>query len=193
MDENRMRNNEAPNLQGHFLVADPKLSHSALERSVILVLQDDQHGTFGVALNQVSGRHSGSGLSNVSGLKELQEGSSLVGGDTGSPIFAIHQSRALADLEIPGGIFLSSESGKLNVLMQQISSPYRIVLGVVGWEKEEIRSEIAQGLWCPMMASPEQIFGDPQSIWRDCWKRYGRDPLAEVLGPVKFPPHPQCN
>ena len=116
MDENRMRNNEAPNLQGHFLVADPKLSHSALERSVILVLQDDQHGTFGVALNQVSGRHSGSGLSNVSGLKELQEGSSLVGGDTGSPIFAIHQSRALADLEIPGGIFLSSESGKLNVL-----------------------------------------------------------------------------
>ncbi|MCH2179715.1 MAG: YqgE/AlgH family protein [Mariniblastus sp.] len=193
MDENRIRNSSAPTLQGDFLVADPKLSHSAFEQSVILVLQDDHHGTFGVVLNQMSSSHLGDGLSSGLALRELHNAAFRSGVEMSLPIFAIHQSKDLADIEISEGIFLSAESSKLDTFMHQISVPYRIVFGVVGWEKEEIRSEIAQGFWCPMSAAPEQIFGDPQTIWRDCWKRRSRERFAEVVGELKFPPHPQCN
>jgi putative transcriptional regulator len=193
MNTNRMKDEFVPNLQGHFLVAAPILSNSAFQRSVILILQDDHNGTFGVALNQIADVESANQFKSMSGVPNLKDASAFVGGDKGGPIFAIHRSRALADLEIPGGIFLSSQAEKLNELMGQIESPYRLVLGVVGWAKEEIRREIGQGLWLPMSASPDQIFGDPNSLWRECLRRHGRDLLTSVIGPVQFPPSSQHN
>lgn len=195
MNRNRMENQFHPNLQGHFLVATPKLSHSnsTFQRSVILVLQDDHNGTFGVALNRVADVESGEDFGSPPGVPDLKVASNYVGGDQGGPIFAIHQSRALADLEIPGGIFLSAQSEKLNELMGQIESPYRLVLGVVGWEKKQVRQEINKGLWLPMTASHEEIFGDPASLWRECLRRHGRDELVRVVGPVHFPPSAQHN
>ena len=193
MNINRMKDEFVPNLQGHFLVAAPKLSNSVFQRSVILILQDDHNGTFGVALNRVAEVESAGEFQSISGVPNLKDASTFVGGAKGGPIFAIHRSRALADLEIPGGIFLSSQAEKLNELMEQIESPYRLVLGVVGWAKEEIRQEIGQGLWLPMSASPDEIFGDPNCLWRECLRRHGRDQLTRIIGPVQFPPSCQHN
>ncbi|MCH2183674.1 MAG: YqgE/AlgH family protein, partial [Mariniblastus sp.] len=150
-------------------------------------------GTFGVALNKVADIETGEDFGSLPGVPNLKDASNYVGGDQGGPIFAIHRTRALADLEIPGGIFLSSQAEKLNELMEQIDSPYRLVLGVVGWEKKKVRQEISQGLWLPMSASPEEIFGDPSSLWRECLRRHGRDQLTRVVGPVHFPPSSQHN
>lgn len=193
MNTNRMKDEFLPNLQGHFLVAAPTLSDSLFQRSVILILQDDHNGTFGVALNQIAEVESADHYKSISGVPNLKDASAFVGGENGGPIFAIHRSRALADLEIPGGIFLSAQAEKLNELMEQIESPYRLVLGVVGWAKEEIRNEISQGLWLPMSASPDEIFGDPKSLWRECLRRHGRDQLTHVVGPLHFPPSCQHN
>ncbi len=193
MNKNRMKNEFHPNLQGQFLVAAPKLADSAFHRSVILILQDDHNGTFGVALNRISDVVSLKDFNNISGVPDLKAAASLIGGSNGSPIFAIHRSRALADLEIPGGIFLSSEAEKLNELMEQIESPYRLCLGVVGWAKQEVRQEISRGLWLPMSASPDEIFGDPNLLWRECLRRHGRDQLTRVVGPLNFPTSPQHN
>ena len=87
MNNNRMKDEFVPNLQGHFLVAAPMLSHSTFQRSVILILQDDHNGTFGVALNQNADVESANEFKSMSGVPNLKDASAFVGGAKGGPIF----------------------------------------------------------------------------------------------------------
>ena len=170
-----------PNLKGSLLVASPTEAALDYEQSVVFVVQDDDNGTFGVALNLSADEETVEKFHELAGVQTEHE-TDIVVGPLGGPVFAIHQAEDLAELEMPGGIYLSSQITTLHELMGQLDHPYRIVLGIVGWEKDEIRQEIAAGNWILMSASPEEIFADSDWIWERCLIRHGRETFLDVIG-----------
>ena len=61
-------------------------------------------------------------------------------------------------------------------------SPYRIVLGVGGWQNNRIHAEINAGLWYPIQCDPEIVFEDTSVMWMLGLRRYGDNVAEDVTG-----------
>ena len=103
-------------MPGTILVAAPGLRNTALERGVILVLQNTSKGVFGVLLNKPGSQELRSAWVQMTGTSAGEE-SLIHGGPIGGPVFAIHQDQSLAEMEIQGGVFVSAASEKVEELV----------------------------------------------------------------------------
>jgi putative transcriptional regulator len=177
---------------GSYLIASPLLDESPFRRSVVFVLQDTEEGTFGIVLN----RPGDSGMKNawkqMTG-STLSEGCIVQGGPLGGPVLAIHRDRSLAEYEVPGGIYVSSQAEKLSELLKLDESALRIVFGIAAWKCGQLSDEINRGLWYQMDAPPGHVFDDATFMWEEFLRRYGQTTLSRVVGIRRFPPDPSCN
>jgi putative transcriptional regulator len=177
---------------GSFLVAAPSLKGSPFEQTVVFVIQHDKHGTFGVVLNRPAAPELKTAWQLLSGSRS---GDSCIvhGGPIGGPVFAIHQEKTLAELEMPGGICVSADKQVLNRLAQRHEADYRIVFGVAGWQFGQLSDEIQQGVWFSLEADPQHLFDDPDFMWENFLRQYGRQVLEEIVEPRHIPENPWLN
>ncbi len=115
------------------------------------------------------------------------------GGPIGGPIFAIHQHHSIAEMEMPGGIFVTAQSDKFHELVEQDVSQYRIVFGVAGWQQGQLVQELDEGLWYNIDGDAEQVFDDPDWMWEKSIRRYGQQVLCDVIGLKNIPPNAPWN
>lgn len=177
---------------GSLLIASPSLYNSPFQKAVILILQCNQNGTFGVVLNRPANEEIKFAWHELTGSNE-GDGNIVNGGPIGGPVFAIHQHHSIAEMEMPGGIFVTAESEKFQQLVQQDDSQYRIVFGVAGWKQGQLIDELAQGNWFTLHGDAEQVFEDPDWMWEKSIRRYGRQVLCEVIGRTDLPDNPLAN
>lgn len=77
----------------------------------------------------------------------------------------------------------ASDTGDFQLgLDDGIISPYRIVLGIAGWQRSQINAEIDAGLWYPIQGEPDIVFEATKSMWIKGMRRYGDDVLWDVTG-----------
>ncbi len=177
---------------GTLLVASPALGDSPFQRTVVFVLQNNQEGTFGVVLNRPGDEKMKFAWQKLTG-SELGKRFIMQGGPIGGPIFALHQEERLAEIEMPGGIFVSAASEKFEQLVRRDDTAYRIVFGVSGWKRGQLNEEISEGLWFTMDANAEQVFDDPTWMWEKSIRRYGQQLICEVFGIDGLPESPLLN
>lgn len=192
--QNRISNNWSTggNLVGQLLVASPLVGREDQSRAVILVLQDNAEGTFGVDLTQPADVETTDAWSKMTGRK-LAGQSMVKGGPHGGPVFAIHRYKRIAELTISGGIYVSADSGLLDQLIQAPIESYRIVFGVAAFEIDELLDEIERGIWCLVDVHAEDIFDEPGAIWHNSIRRYGEQTIRKVTGVSRFPKSPGLN
>ena len=177
---------------GTILVAAPGLRNTPLERGVILVLQNNDNGVFGVMLNKPGSQELRSAWLQMTGTSEGEE--SLVhGGPIGGPVFAIHQDQSLAEMEIQGGVFISAASEKVEELIRQTGVDYRIFFGVAGWNHQQLSREMDGGCWLQINGSPEIVFESPDGMWEKSLRVYGANTMCDVIGLSSLPGDPQLN
>ncbi len=184
---------ESPSLQGKLLVASPQLTDTRFERSVVLVMQHDQRGSFGVALNKPAGDKVKTAWEKLTGTENTDQRSIVSGGPLKGPVFAIHQLPSLGDAAMPGGLYVSAQVNKLQQLMSQIEKPYRIVVGIAGWQQGQLLAELESGCWYLLPADAETVFDDPEWMWETCLQECGRQQIADILGYDDFPDDPTNN
>ncbi len=177
---------------GTLLVASPALANSPFQRTVVFVLQNNQEGTFGVVLNRPGDEKMKFAWQKLTG-SELGERFIMQGGPIGGPIFALHQEEGLAEMEMPGGVFVSAQSETFHQLIERDESAYRIVFGVSGWKFGQLSQEIKQGLWFTLDGNAEQVFDDPTLMWEKSIRRYGQQLICEVIGINGLPESPLLN
>ena len=90
-------------------------------------------------------------------------------------------------------MFLSVDSEQIKTLSASESIPYRIYLGLAGWELGQLEKEIKQGLWLMADATKDDIFSDSDTLWENTLRRRGRELLGEMLRVDRFPPDPHQN
>ncbi len=183
--------NESNNY-GAFLVATEKLTGSKFERSVVLLMQDDQRGTFGVALNKPANESVRTAWKQLTGA-DTSDAPLVAGGPLQGPVFALHQLPSLSDVEMPGGLHVSAQVENIQQLVEQYESPYRIFVGIAGWQPGQLQDELESGLWYSLPLDVATVFDDPDWMWEMCVQEYGRLQIEEIIGQEIWLDDPSLN
>ncbi len=181
--------------KGHFLIANPVLPDPNFSRTVVLLCNHDEQGSFGLVINRpapISAKEVFEGM----GVSESPTGKLFIGGPVSpSQVFYLCQSKMpLPELDaISDGVYMGMSWELLDNLMMRIEDPknnIRFYMGYSGWGAGQLAGEMDRLSWLTCEAQSEFIFQEnEESIWAYAVKSMGKD--YEYL--IKAPVNPQWN
>jgi len=200
MSQNRLTQFRSPrqSLLGKLLIASPHVGAGfSFSHSVVLVLQDSDEGVFGVVLNRPASPEMLLAWQEVAGKPTFAAEKLVAGGPVQGPVLAIHREQELAEVEIQGGLFVSVQQEAIEQLsemeMFEDDLNFRIVLGAVNWEADQLKREIDQGVWFVVDGEPDSVFSDSSTLWERSLRRYGAESIRKLTGIQNFPADPLLN
>ena len=177
-----------------LLLSMPQLADPNFERSVILMLEHDDEGSFGLVLNQPSDTP----MNELLALLELDwQGDREAVVWNGGPVmptsgWVLHGPSAVAAEIAPtlqqalekGGsfalgseLFLSSSPEILGRLAENPPDDLRFFLGYSGWGPGQLAEEMMRGSWLHASTDPELIFRCPaEDMWLRALRSLGIEP-----------------
>ncbi len=177
---------------GILLIADPFLKDPNFLRTVVLLCEHNEEGSFGFVINRPYG-------STLEQLIPEMSGFSL-------PVFyggpvqmdTIHFVHQYPD-EIPGGQEIMDGiywGGDFNRAMELVKSgqadslKIRFFIGYSGWGEGQLEEEMKEKSWLTAAATKRLVFTDNiNNTWKDALKHLGGD--YEMM--INFPIDPQLN
>ena len=88
-------------LKGKLLVASPQLSDPNFHRTVVLIIEHNDEGAFGLVLNRTSSKTIKQVWERVTDEPCESDQPLHVGGPVGGPLIAVHQHAVFSDLQLP--------------------------------------------------------------------------------------------
>ena len=150
-------------LAGKFLVARTILQDASFRQSVVLVLQHNDAGAFGLVVNRAV---------TIEGLPFPV----FAGGPCESQgLLMLHGHAEWAESatepppkEVAPGVFLGDASclSRLSDTATEPGLRYRIISGYAGWGPGQLESELATGVWAIVSATGQLLFDVPvDDLW----------------------------
>ncbi|MCB1193684.1 MAG: YqgE/AlgH family protein [Leptospiraceae bacterium] len=159
-----------------LLISNSSIVADDFNRSVVLMIEHDPSGSFGLVINKQSRFL----------LREVVMGVPIDGSTDinmfwGGPvdhsfITILHDNDRFSDPGIPilPGVFLSRSYDVLMRLLKSNDSNYNVYHGYSGWGALQLESEFQRKSWAVLEAKPEFIFNEnPESIWREALRSKG--------------------
>ena len=143
-------------LKGHLLIASPQLSDPNFQRTVVLLIEHNQDGAFGVVLNRPSDTTVQEvweqvGQDPTDSLETIN-----VGGPVPGPLLALHGAGPLSESEVMPGIHLSTQRDALDQLVRG-QGTFRLFSGYAGWGGGQLETELTQEGWITRQANRNYI------------------------------------
>jgi putative transcriptional regulator len=167
-----------PSLAGQLLVASPEMGDPRFERAVILIVQHDPGGAFGIVINRPIGETSIASIFEALGQKG-GEISGAVRVFSGGPVqpevgFVVHS----ADYRRPETVTVNdrlSMTSSLDILLDigAKKGPAKILVafGYAGWGPDQLEGEIRLHAWAIAEADPALVFDeDRDKVWDYAWE-----------------------
>jgi putative transcriptional regulator len=180
-------------LQGQLLVASPHLVDPSFYRSVVLLVQHDEDGAFGLILNRPT-------ENKVEEVWELLsdepcgcDQSVNHGGPVEGPLTSIHTVPSCSEDEIIPGLYFASRRESLADLLSRAAEQYRLFVGYAGWASGQLEAELEAGGWLTTPASANDVFADPDELWKLVVRRIGLEILAPSIRDKHIPVDPSVN
>jgi putative transcriptional regulator len=177
---------------GKILIADPFLKDPNFMRSVVIVCEHQESGSFGFVLNKIYDQVLGDLIADLEGSAFPVYYGGPVQLDT---IHFLHQCPSL----IPGGFEISEgiywggdfeEVAKLIKAGEINETEIRFFIGYSGWGEGQLEEEMKQKSWITSKATPPLIFpANADNIWKEALKQLG----GEYQQMVNYPIDPQLN
>ena len=176
---------ESSNLAPGLLLAMPQLSDPNFSRSVVLMIEHGEHGSFGLVINHPSP---------ISATELLESLEMTWRGDddavvwAGGPVsrstgWVLHEPIGIAQageggtIEITPSISLSTSPDRLRLIASQPPRKLRLLLGYSGWSAGQLAAEMAAGAWLHTAADPLLVFDTPpDDIWDTAMRSLGINP-----------------
>jgi putative transcriptional regulator len=158
------------------LVASRDLADPNFAKTVILLVHYDEQSVLGLMVN----RHTDVAVSRLfDGLKAAKDraDSIYLGGPVEiSTVFALLDSpdKPKGVDPIFGRTYLLSTKDQLErtVAMRPDSGVFHVYLGYAGWTNEQLRREVALGMWFIFQADASMVFdSDPDTLWQRMIKK----------------------
>lgn len=192
-------------LAGNLLVASTITADPIVNRSVCLLVHDDAETAIGVMLNRpmqpspeqllamfadgstgrsnrIASELPASNRESSDAPAEAHAGMLHFGGPLSGPIVAIHTSSEHAEVETGSGIYVAAQKQHLEHLLRHHSSPFRLIVGHLGWTGEQLRGEIAGGYWHLLPATADLVFSAEGDLWPRLIRRATSATVAGWLG-----------
>lgn len=164
---------------GEFLIAAPEMDDPRFEHAVVLLVQHDKDGAFGIIVNRPVEAQPlaqlledlGQKAEGVSGKVEIYAGGP-VEADVG---FILHSAeyRRPETMKVDGKVAVtSSPAVLLDIAQKRGPQKYIVAFGYAGWGPGQLENELAQRAWFIAPGDAKLLFGDdPQKLWQDVLDR----------------------
>ncbi len=180
-------------LKGKLLVASPQLADPNFRHTVVLIIEHNDEGAFGLVLNRTSNKSVKQVWERVTDEPCESEQPLHVGGPVGGPLIAVHQDEVFSDLQLLPGVHLATEKDKLHQLVLQKERTYRIFVGYAGWGSGQLESEMEAGAWITATATADYIFFAPEDLWKKVSKDLTDSVIHSIFKPGQIPDDPSLN
>lgn len=166
----------------------PQLLDENFRRAVVLILQHDESGTFGIVLNRTTGISAERLCDSISiGWHGDPDAEIHWGGpvqpQTGWVLFDGDPSEALEDEveEVADGIHFAGSLAVLREIANDPPSDLRVMLGYAGWGAGQLEAELSEGAWLVAPLERDVLFSiDPDEMWTLVVRRLGIEPATLV-------------
>jgi putative transcriptional regulator len=180
-------------LQGHLLVASPKLGDPNFFRAVVLLVRHNEEGALGVVLNRPSDTP----------LKEIWakvsetpcETAAVIhhGGPCPGPLMAVHTEEFLAESEVLPNLYFASDKEQLEHLVLRPTEVARFYVGYAGWQAGQLEAEMQAGAWFNSPASKEHAFWPTDDLWEQVCRELSSTTRLAGIKVKHEPPDPSMN
>ncbi len=183
--------------KGSFLIANPVLPDPNFSRTVVLLCNHDEHGSFGLVINKVAPLDPAEVFEKIN-IDRLQsfKGKVYIGGPVSqSQMFYVCRSQeAIPELDqICEGVHLGLDWNYLEKVVERIPDPetnLRFYLGYSGWAAGQLAGEMDQRSWLTCDAKEQFVFEPSEDqIWPAVVRSMGKE--YEYL--IKAPVNPSLN
>jgi putative transcriptional regulator len=181
--------------KGSLLIANPVLPDPNFSRTVILLCNHDEQGSFGLVINRSVQLGATDLFSSIDILKSYNEKIYIGGPVSEEMVFYLYRStKSIDDLdEVCPGVYFGSSLETLESLYLDISNPQqniRFYLGYSGWSSGQLDGEMEQNSWLAQSAEERLVFLDQEDqIWSQSVNSLGEK--YQYL--TKAPVNPQWN
>ncbi len=166
-------------LAGQLLVASPDMGDPRFRQTVILIVQHNQHGAFGIVINRPIEK-----LPLAKLLEALGQDSTGIQGQVrifaGGPMepqagFVVHSSdyHRTGTIDIDGRVAMTASPEVLRDIAHDAGPKNRLIaFGFAGWGPGQLEREIALGAWFTVPEEPGLVFdADRHKLWDELVKR----------------------
>jgi putative transcriptional regulator len=183
-----------PSLKGHLLLASTKLVDPNFFHAVVLMVQHDEGGAFGVVLNRPLPMNVRDVLGNVVEGEVEVEGSLHQGGPCEGPLMVVHGEEAFADTEVADGLYFTTAKEKIEALLGAEGTTMKFFANYAGWTAGQLESEVGRGDWLAAPATPKSVFEGDAHLWTDLVRAAARASAQQgLVDPKRVPKDPSVN
>lgn len=177
-----MPSKEHDSIAPGLLIAMPQLSDPNFKRAVVLMLEHNEEGSFGIVINNPI---SAAVTLDIEGSEPLPIVKNVyLGGPVGPNLcMVVHSSRWRSDRtqDVVEGLCVTEPSAAVPHLIMQDEVPFRFVMGYSGWGPGQLSTELARGAWlCSPATAPLVLDTEPPDQWHAVIRSLGIDPLMLV-------------
>ena len=182
-------------LEGTLLVASPQMTDARFQRTVILVLHHNEDGAMGVVLNQRLPSSADHIWEELGSQIDAGDDRAHLGGPLTGSITVLHDVQETRGMQPQGRIYVLQKQEQFDKLIDAIGDgSYRFFVGHAGWSSGQLESEIADGSWLSIPASPDFVFAeDDGDMWVSAMREVGLNFYRDVLGIEEFPEEVSMN
>ncbi len=188
----KIRTNNVKPARGKILISEPFLWDYFFKKSVILLAEHNDEGTFGVIVNKpVKARFN----EVVKDFPEFNSRIFLGGPVQSDSLYFIHTlgDRIENSLEIIPGIYWGGEIEQVRELIELKTikpAQIRFFVGYSGWAPKQLDDELSRNSWVVSNTTPEEILRTtPSALWSRSLRKLG----AEYARWINFPDDPSDN
>ncbi|MFN3916676.1 MAG: YqgE/AlgH family protein [Flavobacteriales bacterium] len=177
--------------KGRLLISEPFIDDDYFKRSVILLCEHDEEGSFGFVLNNFLDQN----LFDLTKEGNHYTGKISLGGPVQTNnLFYIHTlgNKIENAREIVKGLFIGGDFDELKKLIENgdaNESNIRFFLGYSGWSENQLNEEIKRKSWFVAKASFESIMHTADDLWQETLKKMG----GKFSMISNFPENPALN
>jgi putative transcriptional regulator len=163
--------------KGTLLIASPEIDRGLYFRSVLLLCEHSEHGSFGLIINKPFDMQLPEDLLHVTELGNPNIAIRTGGSVQPNQIILLHSSSGLGkeSLEICPGVYLGGDVQFLQEsLADQAGPQMRLIFGFSAWGPGELEREFLKGLWFLHPGSAQTVFElPPDKVWQQTLRDMG--------------------
>jgi putative transcriptional regulator len=163
--------------KGDLLISEPFLPDPNFQRTVVLICEHGEGGSFGFVLNKPSILKGSDVLEDADNFQAVLHVGGPVQQDT---LHFIHREPGKLEggLDMGNDLYWGGNFEELLLLMEAGAiemENFKFFVGYSGWGKGQLEEELAQNAWIVYKAATaEDVFDtQPDTLWRECLKRMG--------------------